>query len=184
MDSCEIIFKPAGIWLEAILDIFPRNAHINTADSLISLSNGFSGEILDFGHQMAYRPGSSSVTREGLLMARVIRWAYRLYRAVLYGCSDDLMSQTRTMFLYSMKAVRWSSDFFMTLCRCYLLYSGNLQLLGVGTNSATYLHYSDKFHDYMIANNQFDASIYNLTVRWCRENDIAYPRVANGVVLL
>jgi len=47
MDSCEIIFKPAGVWLEAILDIFPRNSHVSTAENLISLSNGFSGEILD-----------------------------------------------------------------------------------------------------------------------------------------
>ncbi|CAI6358637.1 unnamed protein product [Macrosiphum euphorbiae] len=183
MSSCEIVFKPAGRWLEVILDIFPRNKHVTSAQELIDASYGFSGEILDFGHQIAYRPRASSVTRDGLLMARVLRWGYRLYRAIVNDCTEELKIETKDIFLYSVKAAKWNSDSLMTLCRCYLLHSGQLDLLGVGTNSTVYLHYSDKFHDYMMANKQFDHyNIYNLTIQWYQIHNIKYPRVTNGTV--
>lgn len=75
MDSREVLFKPAGKWLEVTLDIFPKSEHIRDAKGLIDASFGFSGEILDFGHQVAYRPGSNESGRACLRFARAIRWA-------------------------------------------------------------------------------------------------------------
>jgi len=89
MDSCDVMFKPAGRWLDAILLIFPRNKHITTASDLIIASHGFSGEILDFRYQIAYGPGKSNITRDGVLIARTLRWAYRLCRAAINNCPQD-----------------------------------------------------------------------------------------------
>lgn len=39
------------------MDVFKAADHIKTADQLISMSYGLSGELLDYGHRIAYDRG-------------------------------------------------------------------------------------------------------------------------------
>jgi hypothetical protein len=93
--SCQIIFKPAGVWVEVLMDVFKASDHVTSASELISMSHGISGELLDYGHCIAYRPGFSTANRIDLKYARVFRWAYRLYRSLVNGAAPEDLGDTR-----------------------------------------------------------------------------------------
>ncbi|KAF5195370.1 hypothetical protein FRX31_015043 [Thalictrum thalictroides] len=102
--SCKIIFKPAGKWMDVIMDVFKAGDHIKTVGQLISTSYRLSGELLDYGHCVAYRPGVDGTSRIDLTFARVLRWAYRLSRSLIGGALFADLIDFRSIFLRSIKA--------------------------------------------------------------------------------
>lgn len=47
MDSCRAVFKPAGKWMEVILDVFPCSDPLLRANNVLSISSCESCEILE-----------------------------------------------------------------------------------------------------------------------------------------
>lgn len=162
--------------MEVLLDVFPKGEHIDDADRLMTYSKGVSGEILDYGHVVAYRPGLNCNRRIDLRFSRVLRWTYRLYRALLNDANELDLIDTRKILLHSMRQYSWNRAKLLTMCRCYLIFINDLESLKLGTNSVKLIKYSDKFNNYMLSDNQFDFYIYNRAILWCHTNKINFPK--------
>lgn len=164
--SCKITFKPAGIWLEVIMDVFPNVRHIKNATELNRENNNVSGVILDYGHMIAYRPGSNALNRQQLHLAKILRWSYRIYRALKHNVDQEKIRDWNRCLLFCLELYQWNMSNVMLLCRCYLLLNANLVELDPEFADNTAIKYSDQFHKLMISSNQLNAEVYQKAKLW------------------
>lgn len=164
--SCSITFKQAGIWLEIIMDVFSDIQHIVNSNELNRENNNVSGVILDNGHMIAYRPGSNALNRSHLQLAKILRWGYRVYRALKHNVEQNRIEDWNRCLFYSLELYQRNMSNVMLLCRCYLLLTNNLSQLDPEFADNVATRYSDQFHKFMISCNQLNSEIYENAKTW------------------